>query len=194
MDISLFKIFGEYGSYVVFGAISAWMIIDTRLQSNKLIQTLSDKLDWVRLAVGRKTYTPEETLIAVREKIWFASIEKLDYIRQILVNNHISERKEEVTTNIRSKLEELSQKYIEEFNLLNTPIERLWDAVADNFEFEPFFKEIMDIVFRSDNNHYVINMKIKDIESVMRKYQTKMSKKLSAIMSKKCNNCFANAK
>jgi len=109
MNFDLIKIFSEYWAYAVFGAISARLIIDTRIQSNRLIEALSVKLDDVRLAVGRKTYTPQETIDVVREKVWFASIEKIDYIRQILINNHIQERRDEIRYNIRTKLEELIQ-------------------------------------------------------------------------------------
>lgn len=195
MDSSLFKIFSEYGSYVVFGAISAWLIIDSRLQSNKLVEILSTKLDEVRLAVWRKTHNPEETINVVKEKVWYASIAKLDYIREVLINNHIAERKEEIKDNIRTKLEELSQEYIQEFNTFNTPIVRLGDVVGENFEFNPFFEEVMKVVYRDTKNSNAIELKLKDIESIMRKYQNRMGMKLMNIMNKKCTNCFqANGK
>lgn len=188
MDVALYKIFAEYWSYVVFWGIAAWLIIDSRLQSNKLVSTLSDKLDEVRLAVGRKTYTNDETITVVREKIWFASVSKLDYIRDVLINNHISERKEEIRDNVRTKLEEISQAYIQEFNSFNTPISQLWDVVSENFEFNKFFEEVIKIILRMDRREWAIELKIKDIESVMRKYQNKMIQKLIDILHKKCQN------
>ena len=188
------KLFQEYSPFVVWWGLAAWILVDSKLQSNKFIKLFEDKLDEIRLAIWRRTYTPEETIQVVREKVWYASLSKLDFIRDVLINNHINERKEEVRDNIRTKLEELSQMYIEEFNTFNTPIVKLWDVVAENFEFDKFFEDIMKIVFREGKDSTAIELKIKDIESIMRKYQNRVTQKLTSIMSKKCINCFQNVK
>jgi len=117
----------------------------------------------------------------VRSVVWYHSRGKIRTIEQILIENNIESRKEEITKKIRNCLEERTQIYIDYFNTLNTNIERIGDEYARLFEMESFFDELISIALRpykSSNHDMEIMIKLKDISEVMTFWQEKANKKL----------------
>lgn len=180
--LDFLKIVQEFGTYPI--------ILYMVYQQNSIIPK---KLDEIRLAVWRRTLTPQETLDTVAEKVWYASLDKIDFIRNILIANHIYDRRPQITENITTELIRRSNIYIAEFNELNTPIAWLWDVVGELFEFDPFLKEVLEVVFRPHQPMISIEdsneLKIKDITQIMIKYQDRMKVKLAKLIKNKCNNC-----
>ena len=119
-------------------------------------------------------------------------MDKIEFIRNILIANHIEERQPQITENIRTELIRRANIYEAELNELNTPIINLGDCVGELFEFDAFFEEITTVVFRpaqplislEDSNE----LKIKDITQIMIKYQDRMKVKLAKILKNKSYN------
>lgn len=126
----------------------------------------------------------------VRSIVWYHSRGALRHIESILIENHIEERKDEITRKVKNALEERANAYIDYFNSLNTKIPKLWSYYSEVFETAPFFEEIMKVVFRKyklKNSIPEIAIKIKDISEIMYEYQEKANIKVEIELERLSN-------
>jgi len=129
----------------------------------------------------------EQTVSLLQEKMWFVSYWKLEFIKQVMLFNHIHGRREEIKTKIKNELERKSEEYIREFWRWITPIWDLAKWLEKNFwakEFEEFIEEIIKIVYRETEVYkqmdrtVVVEIKKNDIATLMKDLQSKLAKRL----------------
>lgn len=85
----------------------------------KLVKQESIK---TRLAFGNTVLNKEQTVMLMKEKMWYVSTQKIQFIQTVLINNHISGREEQVKQKISSELIRLSGQYIGEMSSFITPV------------------------------------------------------------------------
>ena len=127
----------------------------------------------------------EQSVDMLLSKMWFVSWWKLQFIKQILIYNHIQEREQQTKDKIKNELARRSQEYITSFSKFTTPVWDLWEWLNDIFtekEFDLFLSDIYSIVFRKDNGNLSkdinIELKVNDIAEIMKATQNKLSEQL----------------
>ena len=129
----------------------------------------------------------EQTVSLLQEKMWFVSYWKLEFIKQVMLFNHITWRRDEIKSKIKNELERKSEEYIREFWRWITPIWDLAKWLEKNFwakEFDDFIEEIIKIVYRETEIYkqmdrtVVVEIKKNDIATLMKDLQSKLAKKL----------------
>lgn len=126
----------------------------------------------------------------VRSVVWYHSRGKIRTIEQILIENNIETRKDEIARKVRNSLEERTLVYLDYFNTLNTNIKRLGTFYGDSFEMEDFLKEVMKVVFRpytQDKHEIEIAIKLNDISEIMFFYQQQANDKVEEELNRISN-------
>lgn len=145
---------------------------------HKLIKEIS-------YAVGRTSLSRSQSVDMVREKMWYTSESKINYIKDILIKNNLSRRKPMITKNIKAELTRLSNIYVEELNNYNSELGNLGDLINDHFQTKEFFDELFYIVFRDKDNYseatMEIELKLNDIRTIMKNHQNNLISKLKTL-------------
>lgn len=175
----------EYGYWAAFWAVIVWMLwyllrnhteqqkklVDEMAKLRKELQIMTDRLS---IAVGKTTLTPSQITTVMRNAIWRQSQPKLDYLKRLLVENSIQERKDRLKENIKTELIRYSNAYVEDLNQYNTKLWLAGDYVKKEFPMDDFVNKLYSIFFEEHpwpDKELIIFRKLTDIESLMRKYQ-----------------------
>ena len=152
------------------------------------------RTEWIktRLAVWDTVLTKEQTINLVKEKMWFVTYQKIEFLKTVLVNNHIKWREPEVKDKIKAELVRMSTQYISEMRDFITPVWDVWEWVVRNFEMEPFLEHIYKIVFRGNNIELTddinVQLKMNDITVVMKTAQNNLCDELRLDIDKTLNS------
>jgi len=114
----------------------------------KMLEMIMQKMDEIRMAVGKTNLTTDQALDIVAAKMWYASIKKLDFIKQELTNNDIVRRKVALKKNIRTTFEAYTREYIDDFNQFNVSnVVKLGEYIWEHFPMDIFMEEVYNDVF-----------------------------------------------
>lgn len=182
------------GSLIVEGpAIAAligmgWYLLRSQNRHFEgLISTLESALEKIRLSAGRTTLNKEQVVKVLRDKLWFATQSKLEYIERILRENHIDTRQEQIKRQLRSELERQTRKYMGEIDEYNCGIFGLGDWAWAHFDFDPFLGEVFAVVLRPKNPSFDADQelayKLRDVLAIEREYQNRLQEKLQHALS-----------
>jgi len=146
-----------------------------------IINNLYKKIEEIKMSVW-KTILDDNILIDyVRTKMWFASENKLLFIKARLDKNNLILREKEVKKSILVELETRTEEYTSYFRKFNSKIWNVWIFIQDNFDFDDFIKELYDVVFRKQyykTKEYDNQIKINDIRNLMKDYQNRLIRKM----------------
>lgn len=147
-------------------------------EENRILANLS-------LANWKSSLSSKQTVDILLMYMWSVSQTKLDFIRNILEENHIYERSDFVKEKIRNELIAQSNVYMEKFSEFNTPVWDLSTWIDKNFndsDFEKFIKKIYDIVFKKydhvNDPEKVVTMKVAEVRDLMKGLQNMLWRKL----------------
>jgi len=132
--------------------------------------------EFIKEKLSKTTLTKDQALTIIRERMWYYSAKKLEFLEDVLIRNNFKGRKTEIKKKIKYGLLNISSQYERSLNEFLMPCGQLGDLVKKNFNFEEFFKELIDIVFKdyseySDNKMSQIKLKLNDIKTLMSEYQ-----------------------
>jgi len=124
----------------------------------------------------------------LRSEMWLTSKKKLDFIQNILLNNHIKGREEFIKDKVKSGLRSFSEEYMTNFKSFNTRVGRLDKWLDNNFseqEFEKLLEEVYHIMFRSVEGDKVMDTyyKKQEISLIMDTLQNDLAQKLKKDLS-----------
>lgn len=131
----------------------------------------------------------EQTIDLLLSKMWFVSYWKLEFLRQVMIFNHIEWRREEITRKVKEELWRRSEDYLKDFRSYLTPVGDLSIWLAKNFADEDFNRSIdsiIDIIYSKKlkqanpdmSNEVIITIKVNDISTLMKTLQADLWKKL----------------
>lgn len=138
---------------------------------------------FLRNNLNNTTLTNEQAVRLLKREMWLTSRKKLNFIKDILLNNHINWREHFISEKVKIWLAWYSQEYLTNFKWYTTWIWDLWKWLDDNFsekEFIDFVKEIVDVMFRPDKweKTSVIQNKMSEISLIMETLQNALWLKL----------------
>jgi hypothetical protein len=169
---------------------------------NKLINNLLKRLEMIEKTIRvwllniqqtmwNTVLNEEQTINLLLTNMWFVSYGKLKFIKQIMVFNHISWRRQEIKEKIKLELWQRSNDYLHTFKQYITPIWDLSIWLEKNFwekEFDEFIEKIVHIVYSEKyNENYrdrdsVIEYKTNEIADLMKTTQFVLWNKLKEDM------------
>jgi hypothetical protein len=146
-------------------------------------ESSKEQFDFIRNNLNNTTLNDEQAVRLLKAEMWLTSRKKLNFIKDILLNNHIPWREDFIHEKVTLWLSTYSQEYITNFKWFNTNIWDLWRWLDNNFwkdEFKQFVKEITDVMFRQDkwDKTAIIQNKIAEISLLMETLQNKLWLKL----------------
>lgn len=131
----------------------------------------------------KRILSTEQTIDIFKSQMWYVSSKKLDFIRNIILNNHIKDNEVNIRNKLVSWLLALSDEYLIKFNWYKTPIWSLTKWLQANFREEEFNKLIDDIIviiykdYGWNENDNTLS-KINDISMLMKTLQVWLANKL----------------
>lgn len=153
---------------------------------------MSEKqFEFLRQNLNNTTLNDEQSVRLFKWEMWLTSKKKLNFIKDILINNHVKWREDFIREKVTLWLSWYSQEYLTNFKWYTTNIWDLWKWLDDNFwkeDFKIFVKEITDVMFRRDvwEKMSCINNKMSEIALIMETLQNKLWLKLrDDLISKK---------
>lgn len=147
-------------------------IIESHQDFKKENREIHDvQISKISLAVAQTRLSDVQSIEIIREKMWFYSEKKIEFIRDILKRQDITKNKERIKRDIKVELMEVSAKYIESLNNFISPQGNLGDILSSKFPMDEFLDRVYDIVFKEGNTDAEIIDKIEDIRSTMKHYQ-----------------------
>lgn len=171
----------EYWAWAA--AISAiisivWFLISFMVKTvTKWLNDIKLEIMKMSLSMGRTTLTPSQMATTARNAIWRQSEPKLKYLEDLLIKNSIHEREERLREQIKTELCRQSTTYIQALNEYNSLVWPVWDYVEQYFPMDMFLEEVYNVFFEKieysneTEKQLIIERKIKDIRSVMLKFQ-----------------------
>jgi hypothetical protein len=101
---------------------------------------------------------------------------KLKYIEEVLINNNLESRKNEIIRNMKEKFIEITNEEVEFLDNFHCQNGTLGKILLSSVDFDVFVNdEIVPIVF-SDNN---IQIKLQDLEYLMKGYVNRIKNKIN---------------
>jgi hypothetical protein len=137
----------------------------------------------IRENIWRVTLDKEQTIDLLKTQMWYVTSKKLEFIKGIILNNHITWNEDKIREKIYTWLARFSDEYLSKFTTYKTPI---WDLskwlinVYPETEFNKLVNECVTIIYKkyewneSDNT---LN-KINEIAMIMRTLQVWLANKL----------------
>ncbi len=125
----------------------------------------------------------EQTISLLKTNMWYVTSKKLDFIKAIILNNHIQWNNEKIREKIYNWLMALSDEYLTNFSTYHTPIGDLSKWLIDNFwekEFNKLVDDCVEIIYKVydwKENDNALN-KINEIWMIMKTLQVWLSNKL----------------
>jgi len=124
----------------------------------------------------------------IKNRVWIASKDKLDFIRNTLLINHIEWREDEVWLKVSNYLENKTEVYKDEFSTLRTPYWDLWGRYNECFSIKECCWDVKSKFFSilseeyswlsQDKRALIIYLIVEDISNIMMRYQIKAATKL----------------
>jgi len=175
--------------FINLGAIGAGFFLLLRNQikqnsvflenQNRQVNFFIDKMDEIAQSVKQiatnvgKTVLDKDQTITIFTTILSEHIEKkLCYIREVLINNHLKQRHDQIVKNIGSKIKSITQEEANKLSQFNTPAGDLGNILLNNVNYDTFTQEVCDIVFCENGN----DLKLKDLKELMNGYVTELVK------------------
>ncbi len=145
---------------------------DDREDMRYLIETISNWNNKILANLWKTKLDSNKIIDLARNKVWFASEAKLDFIKQRLEKNALAERKDIIKKHIKTELVSRSAVYVEYLNNFTCSIWLVWEYINNHFPMDHFLEEVYDVVFRNaDNWKEAVLHKIQDIRFIMLSYQ-----------------------
>lgn len=141
----------------------------------------------IATASAKTILSNQQYVEIVRYTVWYASLEKLSYIRIVLDNPRMdidtTQWKKAIRENITTFLIRRSSEYIEELNqyLVCKWVIGLWDWVANNFPMDIFLDDIFKTIL---SENILLIDKIEQVKTKMMKYQDLTWKELNIYLNK----------
>lgn len=163
-------------------------IYDSIEKHNTMVERQYTK---IMTSVWNTILTEQQAYNLFLEKMWTVSFWKLEFIKQLLIKNHITNRETEVKERIKAELVKQSQIYIRDFKEFTTPVWDLSDWLEENFneeQFDEFIDQIVKIVYKEYKTQDKVlrtELKINEISTLMKKLQNNLWKKLRDDMKDK---------
>jgi len=117
----------------------------------------------------------EQTIDMFRDKCRAHTEDKVEVLREILTNNNLLTRKEEIKENIHDTFRAITNKRVSELAKYKSVVGDLASIVEDNIDWNELFEDTYDIVF---NNKSSNKQKIFDFRKRMDKYTNKIERKI----------------
>jgi len=147
-------------------------IVDSHNQFRKENREIHDEqIRKISFAVAKTKLDDSQTIDIIKEKMWYYSDIKLEYIKNLLKTRNLKTQKATIKRDIKSQLATISQEYIDSLNKYLSPHGELGDIVLNKFPMEKFLDDVYEVVFREPNTALDIEYKINDIKSLMKAYQ-----------------------
>ena len=160
------------------------MVLSSILNEIKNHNDISkDNFQFLRENLNNTTLTDEQAVRLFKSEMWLTSRKKLNFLKDILLNNHIAWREDFIHEKITLWLSTYSQEYLINFKWYTTNIWDLWKWLYNNFgtnEFKAFVKDVADIMFRKEewDKTSIIHNKMAEISLLMETLQNKLGLKL----------------
>lgn len=143
----------------------------------------SDRFARLFQTIRNTTLNEEQTLDLLSNMMWYVSWKKLDFIKTIITQNHITWRRDFITEKVKTWLAWFSEEYNAKFSTYNTPIWNLSEWLSINFtekDFDKFIWEVVDVIYRADQweKEIVTVLKIAEISQMMKTLQMTLRNKL----------------
>ena len=161
---------------------------EDQIQFVAIQRLIQDEAIRTRMNIGNTVLTERQAVSMLLEKMWFVSLQKLDFIRtQLKACGHTKtdEEKNVVKRRTRTELERKSQIYMNDFQEFITPVGSLDDWLSQNFgqeEFDSFLERVYKIMFREKKKELTdkqcADIKIDEIGGEMRHLQNNLATKL----------------
>jgi len=161
---------------------------EDQAQFNSIQQLIQDEGIRTRMNIGNTVLTERQAVSMLLEKMWFVSLQKLDFIRiQLKACSQVKteEEREIIKRRTRTELERKSQIYMNDFQEFITPVGSLDDWLNKNFgnkEFDEFMDKIYHVMFRPKKetltDKQCADIKIDEIGGEMRHLQNNLATKL----------------
>lgn len=185
---TIFTAIEKFGLPTVF-AILMWLFF---AKQNKFFQTtitvqneflkksftnVSNVLEKISRYVGRSLLSEEETLIIFKDISEVGQHEIIQFCTETLENNNLISRKEQITKNIKVKLQEIFQHQASKLYLFNSPAGDLGNIFEENFKAYEVLTHLVPIFFSDSNKRAKLN----DIKNLLVYYETKALKHIDEV-------------
>lgn len=174
-DIQDYSFWAVAGSTVI-GIV--WYLLKNNVKdTHNLLLEIRNEIKKIPLATGRTVPTHSQIASITKNAIWKQSEPKLEYLKKLLIENSIQERKERLKVNIRTELLRQSAVYISYLNEYYCTEWLVWDYVGSNFPMESFLTDLYEVFFEDIpyntelEKEVNLKRKIDDIRLVMLQYQ-----------------------
>jgi len=154
-----------------------------------LINKWSKKLDEIKhiltiiaVNVWKTLLNSEQTILIFKWCLSEHIFMKLKYAKQILIENDIQNRKEQIKLNLLNEFKKITEEEATKLSQFNTPAWDLWKILLKT-DFNKFMSEVYDIFFSNSS----IDKKCNDMNYLMFWYVNTM---VSEIKDKIYNNTF----
>lgn len=141
------------------------------------------EFNFIKNNMFKTTLDNEQAVRILKTEMWYVTEKKLEFIKDILQNNHIKGREDKIRIKLEVGLEWYSQEYYASFRWYNTKLWDLWDWLDDNFDsntFKEFCNEIFEIIIAEYKweKETVITEKVNEIRNVMKRVQNGLANHL----------------
>lgn len=163
------------------------LINDSLIQIKNAIENHNtnseEQFEIIKDNIGKVTLNKEQTIDLLKTHMWYVTWKKLEFIKGIILNNHIAWNEDKVREKVKNWLIALSDEYLSKFQSYQTPIWNLAKWLNENFTKEDFCKlvdDIMILIYKEYEwwaNDILLN-KTNEIAMIMRTLQVWLANQL----------------
>jgi len=161
---------------------------EDQIHFQEIKRHIQDEAIRTRIGIGNTVLSERQAVSMLLEKMWFVSLQKLDFIRTQLKacsNVNTEEDRALIRRRVQTELERKSQIYMNDFQEFITPVGTLDDWLNKNFnndDFAGLLDKIYKIMFRAKRKELTdkqcADVKIDEIGGEMRHLQNTLATKL----------------
>jgi hypothetical protein len=182
---TIIKAVGDVGLPVVL-AILMWLFFS---KQNKFFQTtitsqntfLQQSFENIAIVlkdiskhIGKSLLSQEETLSVFKDVEKISIHEIIEYCAEVLENNNLIDRREQISKNLKTKLQEIFQKQASKLSMFNTPAGDLGIIYSHNFNAVETLKHLIPIFF----SNVAKRTKLNDIKQLLSHYSIEALKEI----------------
>jgi hypothetical protein len=185
-DSEFFKMaITELPSTAMMFAVVVMMMKNNEKNTMKITKSVQALCRDIKMAVGNTTLNEEQAVAMIHGTMWKASDRKIKFLEILLHKNDImnKERTELIKRNIKSTFISETEPVLAILDSFETEVGKISDIIMreDIFKFKTFLSEIYKIFFRKcdcedKERDTCIEIKIQDVEALMRSTHNKMVK------------------
>lgn len=150
-----------------------------------LIETIANWNNKILANIWKTKLDNNKIIDLAKNKVWFASENKLAFIKWRLEKNALFDRKDMIKKHIKTEMISRSSEYVIYLNNFTCSFWLVWDYVSDNFPMNHFLEEVYDVVFRNeDSSDESVLQKIQDIRFIMLSYQNDLFEQMKKDLNK----------